>query len=406
MLSHDNLNSEFVVRDLLSKNNVSWLLATVSRDEGGAFGEVSEVSGVVEGLDGVRSDVTISPNSQIESSLLKRRESRVDWASQRSGQEAKVDFVEVFLFSLRAVEVDVSLWVFLIHGHVSLDSSLEKSRFGDSVISVSSMSIDRFSWNSVWHKDSGSQESWVPPSLPCVRINLVADGDVRFPEVSLLVGSPKTRFSGRGDGSWVLRRVLLFSALFVWPSVRSSFVDLSLGSVGLLVDSDFRSVGWAGSFLGFLTPDNVDGSFVSWLVDSFVVEEISNLGSLGSEVDTDNSWFEDSQISLDGHSGLDFDLLESSLGKGNSQIKSLGLGCRSSVLEVQGRLNLDSCSEFLLGVRFVFDFSLSFNSLEDGLGSRVLRVPGLKSTSLSWGREEERLEHVSGSESEESQRSS
>lgn len=37
VLSHDNLNSEFVVGDLLSKNNVSWLVTAVSRDESGAL---------------------------------------------------------------------------------------------------------------------------------------------------------------------------------------------------------------------------------------------------------------------------------------------------------------------------------------------------------------------------------
>lgn len=37
VLSHDNLNSEFVVGDLLSKNNVSWFVSAVSRDEGGAL---------------------------------------------------------------------------------------------------------------------------------------------------------------------------------------------------------------------------------------------------------------------------------------------------------------------------------------------------------------------------------
>jgi hypothetical protein len=169
-----------------------------------------------------------------------------------------------------------------------------------------------------------------------------------------------------------------------------------------LGDLDFRSVSWAGSFLSVLTPCDIDVPLVGWLVGSFVVEEISNLGSLGSEVDTDNSLL----ISLCSQTGLNFDLLESSLGEDNSGIQSLGLGGGTSELEVKGGLNLSLGSELLLGVGFVLNLSLSFNLLEDGLGGWVLRVVSLKSTSLSGRRQEDRLEHVSGSQSEESQRTS
>lgn len=351
----------------------------------------------------MRSDVTISVNSQVEGSLLDRREPGVDWASQRSGQEAKVDSVEVFLLSVRSVEVDVSFWVFLIHSHVHGDGSLEKSGGSDSMISVSSVFVDRFRRNCVWHENSGSQHSWVPPSLSGFSVDLVVDGDVGFPEAGLLECGPETRFGGWSDGSWVLGRVLLFSALFVWPSVRSSLILLCLGSVGLLGQFDFRS-SLGAAFLGVLTPDNVDGPLVSWLVNSLEVEEVSSLGGLGSEVDADSSGL---FSSLGSKSGLNFDLLESSLDKGNNQVKSLGLGNSTSVLEVQGGLDLNFGSELFLRVGFVLDNSgLSFDLLEDGLGIRVLGVPELKSASLGGWREEERLEHVSGSKTEESQRSS
>jgi hypothetical protein len=169
----------------------------------------------------------LTVDSEIESSLLEWRESRGDWSPERSGQEAEVDLVEVFLFSLGAVEVDISLGVFLVHGQVNLDGSLKKT-VRSSVGSMSGVSIDSVRWDRVWHKDGSGQHSWVPPSLSCFGVNLVVDGNVRFPEIGLLESSPETWFSGRGEGSRVLGRSLLFSALLVWPSVAGSLVLLSL----------------------------------------------------------------------------------------------------------------------------------------------------------------------------------
>lgn len=118
VLSHNYLNSEFVVADLLSKYNKPWLVAAVSRDESFAFRKVSEISSVVVGLDGMRSNITISIDSEGHGCVLELRESREDWSLKWSWQEVQVDTVEVFLFSLRAVEVDISFWVFFVHGHI------------------------------------------------------------------------------------------------------------------------------------------------------------------------------------------------------------------------------------------------------------------------------------------------
>jgi len=115
VFSGQDLDSKLVIADLLTQNDVPWLLSAVSGKEGVAFRDVSVVSVVVVGLDGVRGDVTVGIDSKIEGGVHEARESGVDLPLEWSWQEGQVDSVEVFLLSLRSVPVDVSGWVFLVH---------------------------------------------------------------------------------------------------------------------------------------------------------------------------------------------------------------------------------------------------------------------------------------------------
>jgi len=219
VFSHHDCDSELVVGDLLTQNDISWFLSTISSNEGWAFGQISEISPVVESLDGVRSDITISVDSEVESHILEFRESGVDRASHWSGNEGQIHIVEMFLFSLGRVEVDIGFWVFFIHGHVQFDFSLDKSIGGGSMFSMSGVSINRFAWYPIRHQDCCGKGSRIPPAFACIGINFVVDGDVRFPKVGLFESSPKTGFGGRGQISRIFGRSLLVTALFVWPSV-------------------------------------------------------------------------------------------------------------------------------------------------------------------------------------------
>jgi len=115
VFSGQDLDSKLVVGDLLTQNDVPWLVGTVSGKEGVAFRDIGVVGVVVVGLDGVRGHVTVSIDSKIEGGVHKARESGVDLPLEWSRQEGQVDSVEVFLLSLRSVPVNVGGWVFLVH---------------------------------------------------------------------------------------------------------------------------------------------------------------------------------------------------------------------------------------------------------------------------------------------------
>lgn len=51
---------ELIVGGLVSKDKVSWGVRAVTRDESVALRQVSMVSGVIEGLDSTRSNITIA----------------------------------------------------------------------------------------------------------------------------------------------------------------------------------------------------------------------------------------------------------------------------------------------------------------------------------------------------------
>jgi len=316
--------------------------------------------------------------------------------------------VEVFLLTLGSVPVDVSFWVFIIRSHIELDFSLKVTIRGNTVSSVSSVSLDGIAWNPVWGKHSSEKSTRVLPTLASIRVNLVVDGDIGFTEVGLLVSGPETRFSGRSEITWVFGRVLLFLALLVWPDVLFSFFLLGLRSVSLTDNLDSVSGSWAGSFFGgliVLGPENVDGTFVSWFVFSFVPEEVGDLVGRSGDVDANDS-SPSFVFILGSELGLNFSLLNSCLGDGKGEVKGLGLGNGSGVLSVPGGLEHDLRSKFVLGVFLKLDLGLSFNLVKDGLGILVLFVPNLQSTSLSgWGKEES-LEHVSESKTDQSDRTS
>lgn len=215
-------DSELVVGDLVSKNKVSWGVGTVSRDESWAFRHIGVVGEVVISLDSTRSNITIAVNSVLHGQSVEWRESGENWALEWSGEDAEVNTVEVFIFSLGAVEVDIGFWVVFIKSNIQLDRSLDVLAVsGSSVITVSvgEGSINFLGWDVVWHEESGSNDSGVSPALASFRIDLVVDGDVGFTETGLLECSPDTGFSGRGQISWVSWTVLSFTALFVWPVV-------------------------------------------------------------------------------------------------------------------------------------------------------------------------------------------
>lgn len=175
--SHD-LKTKFVVGNFLSKNGEPWLLSAVSRDKSVTFGHISKVGSVVEGLDGMWGNITVSVNSQVESLVHQCRKSRVNWSFQGSWEHVKVNTVEMLLFPTRSVPVDISLWVFFIHGHVHLNFTLKKSVSRNTMISVGSVSIDGVAWDPVWHKDGSDKGSRISPAFACFRIDLVVDGDV------------------------------------------------------------------------------------------------------------------------------------------------------------------------------------------------------------------------------------
>lgn len=279
-------DSELVVGDLVSKNKVSWGVGTVSRDEGWAFRHISVVGDIVISLDSTRSDITVAVDSVLHGKGVKWRESREDRALQWSWEHAEVNSVEVFIFSLGAVEVDIGLWVLLIKGSIDLDGSLDVlaiSSWSVITVRVGKGGINLVAWDVVWHKESGSDDSRVSPALASFRVDLVVDGDISFAETGLLEGSPDAWFSSWGQGSWVPWALLVLMALLVWPGVGVSLILLSLRSVSNTDDFNSSSVGWAGYFLsGILlsTPSNVDGTFISGLVLTFIGKEVGDGGSV------------------------------------------------------------------------------------------------------------------------------
>lgn len=227
-------DSELVVGDLVSKNKVSWGVGTVSRDESWTFRHISVVGEVVISLDSTRSNITVAVDSVLHGHSVEWRESGENWALEWSREEAKVNIVEMFIFSLRAVEVDIGFWVFFIKSNIQLDGSLDVLAIsGRSVVTVwvGKGSINLFAWNVVWHEECGGNDSRVSPALAGFWVDSVVDGDIGFAETGLLEGSPDAWFSGRGEGSWVSVAGLGFTALLVWPVVGLSFFLLSLRSV-------------------------------------------------------------------------------------------------------------------------------------------------------------------------------
>jgi hypothetical protein len=396
-------DSELVVGDLVSKNNVSWGIGTVSRDESWALRHITVVGKIVISLDSVRSNITVAVDSVLHGKSVEWRESGEDWALEWSGEEGKVNIVEVFVFSLRAVEVDIGFWVFLIKSNIQLDGSLDVlAIIGRSVITVSVVKggINLFAWDVVWHKESGSNDSRVFPALAGFWVDLVVDGDISFAETGLLECSPDTWLSGRGQRSWVFVAVLSFFTLFVWPTVGVSLVLLSLRSVSRTDDFDSGGVGWAGwSFLSgllFGTPGNVNGTFISGFILSFVGEEVSDLGTNTVDVNADNSSLI-SRFVTSSSLDLNIDLLNTNLGEGDDGIDVLGLGDSSDVLGVKGGLSLDTETNLFLGVGFVLDLDLSLELVVDGLSSGILLEVSLHSAGFSWWGKEERLDEVASS---------
>jgi len=199
VFSSQDLDSKLVIGDLLTQNDVPWLVSTVSGKEGVALRDVSVVGVVVVGLDGVRGDVTVGIDSEIEGGVHEARESGVNLPLEWSWQEGQVDSVEVFLLSLRSMPVDVGGWVFLVHCDVYLDFSLQVSITSNSVMTMSSVTVNSVAGDGVWHEEGSSQGSWIPPSVARIRVDLVGDGDVRLTESSLLEGSPETWVGGWSD---------------------------------------------------------------------------------------------------------------------------------------------------------------------------------------------------------------
>jgi len=185
VFAHVNGDSKLVSGDLVSENKESWGIATVTRDESWALRQGTVVGVVIVGLDSTRSNVTITVKSVLHGRSVEWRESGENWALEGSWKEAKVNTVEVFVFSLRAVEVDISLWVFFIKSSVDLNRSLDVLAIaGSSVFTVSVVkgSIDLISRYVVWHKESSSNDSRILPSLASVRVDSVVDGDIGFTE--------------------------------------------------------------------------------------------------------------------------------------------------------------------------------------------------------------------------------
>jgi hypothetical protein len=396
-------DSELVVGDLVSENKVSWGLGTVSRDEGWAFRHIGVVGEVVISLDSTRSNITVAVNSVLHGKSVEWRESGENWALQWSGEHAEINTVEVFIFSLGAVEVDIGFWVFLIKSNIQLDGSLDVLAIrGSSMITVSvgKGSVNFLSWDVVWHKESGGNDSGVSPALASFRVDLVVDGDIGFTEGGLLECSPDAWLSGRGQISWISWAVLGFTALLVWPVVGMGFFLLMLRSVSNTGDLNSGGVGWASwailSWLLFLTPDDVDVTFISGLVLSFVVKEVSDLGTDRVDVNADNSSLI-GRFVTSGGLDLDVNLFPTRLGEGEGGINVLGLGDSSDELGVKGSLSLDLESGLFLRIGFILDLDLSLNLVVDGLSGGVLLEISLHSAGFSWWGKEQRLDKVASS---------
>lgn len=388
-------DSELVVGDLLSKNKVSWGISTISRDESWALRHIGVVGEIVISLDSTRSNITVAVDSVLHGKSVEWRESGENWSLQWSGEETEVNSVEVFIFSLRAVEVDIGFWVFFIESNIQLDGSLDVLAVsGSSVITVSVVkgSINLIAGDVVWHKESSSNDSWVSPALAGLWVDSVVDGDISFTEGSLLECSPYARLSCGGQISRVFWTVLGFITLFVRPTVGVGLILLSLRSVSNTDDFDSGGVGWAGWAIlsGFLfsTPDDVDGAFVSGLILSFVVKEVSDLGTDRVNIDTDNSGLISGFVTSGGLD-LDINLLPALLDEGDGGINVLGLGDSSGVLGVEGSLSLDLNSSLFLRIHLNLSLDLSFNLVVDRLGSSVLHEVSLHSTGFGgWGKEQ------------------
>lgn len=333
-------------------------------------------------------------------------EARENWPLEWSWKDGKVNSVEMFVFSSGAMEVDISFWVFFIEGNVQLDGSLDVlSISGRSVITmiVIKGSINLVTGNMVWHKKGGSKKSRVSPALAGFWVNSVVDGNISFTKAGLLEGGPDARFSGRGQVTGVSWVVLSLTALLVWPTVAGSLILLSLRSMSHAGNLNSSSVGWTGwSFLSdlvFLTPNDVDGTFVGRLVDSFVVKEVGDLGGSRVDVNADNAGPSSGFVtgsSLD----LNVNLFHARLGNGDGGINVLGLGDGTDVLGVKGSLGLKTESKLFLGIGFVLDLDLTFELVIDGRSGGILLEVSLQSTSFSGWRKEQGLEKVTGSKTD------
>jgi len=312
----------------------------------------------------------------------------------------------MLIFTLGAVEMDISFWVLFIQSNIQLDGSLDELAVsGGSMFSmtVGEGSVNFITWHIVWHKESSSNDSWVSPALASFRVDLVVDGDISFTKTGLLECSPDTWLSSGGEISWVFWTALGFTALFVWPTVTLSFLLLSLRSVSQAGDLDSSSIGWTRwSFLSCLllfTPDNIDGALVGWLVDSLIVKEILDLGSNGVDVNTDNTRPSGGFVT-GGSLDLNINLFNTSGLEGDSSIKILGFWNSSNVLGVKGSLSLDTETEFFLGISFILDLDLSLKLVIDRLGGRILLEVSLQSASLSWWGKEQSLEKVASTKTD------
>jgi len=108
VFAHEDGDSNLVIGNFVSQNKVARVLGTVTTEECWALRHVSVVGKVVISLNGTRSNITVAVDSILHSGSVQWGESGEDWSLQWSGKEAKVDSVEVFIFPLRAVEVDIS----------------------------------------------------------------------------------------------------------------------------------------------------------------------------------------------------------------------------------------------------------------------------------------------------------
>jgi len=160
---------EFIRGDLLTQDGISGFISTISTDQSWTFRHISVVCKVVESLNGTWGDITVAVDSQFHGSVHQWRESRENGFPH--WHEAEINSVEMFLFSLRAVEMNIGLWVFLIHADVHLDFSLDVISV-NSEISMSSVSINRLGRYPIWHQQSSGNHSRVTPSLTSFWVHL------------------------------------------------------------------------------------------------------------------------------------------------------------------------------------------------------------------------------------------